>query len=236
MYKKITHDIVEEHFDHPIATDIKQMAEMSPMTIKNLPVKEWPLLPQRYQFQIAVRNQFVKLNQDIRYMIVSEVADSEDLSFNITNLNKTVLGFTELIKSYTDTETADTIVKNLLDFVDNFIQIIDNIKKEQTYDDLKSSAITNFTNFLQQGTMGLWYTGGGNVTSRSYADAYIVELISQVKSRLQKNWSDDGVSAEKARIISSSSGPIYGAPFNGNLDMSTIFANSIINQFPNKFI
>ena len=79
MYKKITHEIVEEHFDHPIAADIKQMAESASV----LPVKEWPPLPQRYQFQSAIRNQFIKLNENIRNVIVSEVAESEDLSFNM---------------------------------------------------------------------------------------------------------------------------------------------------------
>jgi hypothetical protein len=236
MYKKITHEIVEEHFDHPIAANIKQMAEMLPTVTKNLLVKQWPPLPQRFQFQSAIRNQFTKLNNDIRNVIVSDVANSEDLSFNMGNLNKTVLEFTELIKSYTDTKTADAIVKNLVDFSNNFILIIDSIKKGQMYDTLKTSAITDFTNFLQQGTVNFWVTGGGNVPANTYADVYITELIKQIISRLQKNWSDDSISAEKARIIISSSGPIYETPFNGNQDMNTIFANSIINQFPGKFI
>jgi len=236
MYKKITHEIVEEHFDHPIAADIKQMYEMSPGITKNLLVKQWPPLPQRFQFQTAIRNQFAKLNNDIRNVIVSDVANSEDHSFNMGNLNKTVLEFTELIKSYTDTKTADAIVKNLMDFTDNFILIIDGIKKGQIYDTVKTSAITDFTNFLQQGTVNSWIGGGGVIPANTYADTYIAELIKQVVSRLQKNWSDDGIAAEKARNIISAGGPIYGTPFNNNQDMSTIFANSIINQFPNKFI
>ena len=236
MYKKITHNIVEEHFDHPAAADIKQMSEMSPSITKNLLVKQWPPLPQRFQFQTAIRNQFAKLNNDIRNVIVSDVANSEDLTFNKANLNKTVLDFIELVKSYTDTKTADAIVKNLMDFTDNFILIIDSIKKGQTYDTLKTSAITDFTNFLQQGTVNSWIGGGGNIPANTYTDAYIAELIKQTVSRLQKNWNDDGIAAEKARNIISSGGPIYETPFNNNQDMSTIFANSIINQFPNKFI
>ena len=232
MYKKITHEIVEEHFDHPIAADIKQMAESASI----LPVKEWPPLPQRYQFQSAIRNQFSKLNNDIRNIIVSDVANSEDLSFNMGNLNKTILEFTEFIKSYADTKTADAIVKNLTDFAADFVLIIDSIKKGQMYDTLKTSAITDFTNFLQQGTVNSWIRGGGNVPANTYADTYIAELIKQVMSRVQKNWSDDEIAAEKARNIISAGGPIYGTPFNNNQDMSTIFANSIINQFPNKFI
>jgi hypothetical protein len=232
MYKKITHEIVEEHFDHPMAADIKQMAESASV----LPVKGWPPLPQRYQFQSAIRNQFTKLNNDIRNVIVSDLANSEDLTFNKDNLNKTVLEFVELVKSYTDTKTADAIVKNLMDFINNFILIIDSIKKGQMYDTLKTSAITDFTNFLQQGTVNSWISGGGVIPANTYADTYIAELIKQVMSRLQKNWNDDSMSAEKARIISSSSGPIYETPFNGSQDMSTIFSNSVINQFPTKFI
>ena len=236
MYKKITHNIVEEHFDHPIATDIKQMSEMSPVITKNLLVKQWPPLPQRFQFRSAITNQFTKLNNDIRNVIVSELANSEDLTFNKDNLNKTVLEFIELVKSYADTKTADAIVKNLMDFINNFILIIDSIKKGQMYDTLKTSAITDFTNFLQQGTVNFWTTGGGNVPANIYADAYIAELIKQVVSRLQKNWNDDSMSAKKARTIMSAGETIYESPFNGNQDMSTIFANSVINQFPTKFI
>jgi hypothetical protein len=236
MYKKITHEIVEEHFDHPIATDIKQMSEMSPVITKNLLVKQWPPLPQRFQFQSAIRNQFTKLNNDIRNVIVSDLANGEDLTFNKDNLNKTVLEFIELVKSYTDTKTADAIVKNLMDFINNFILIIDSIKKGQMYDTLKTSAITDFTNFLQQGTVNSWISGGGNIPANTYADTYIAELIKQVMSRVQRNWSDDGIAAEKARNIISAGGPIYGTPFNNNQDIGTIFANSIINQFPTKFI
>ena len=236
MYKKITHEIVEEHFDHPIAADIKQMSEISPMITKNLLVKEWPPLPQRYQFQSAIKSQFTKLDTDLRNIIVSKMANSEDLSFNMDNLNKTVLEFIELIKSYTDTKTADAIVKNLMDFTNNFIQIIDNVKKGQTYDTFKSSAIADFTNFLQQGTVNFWTSGGGNIPAGIYSDTYIAELIKQVMSRFEKKWSDDGIAAEKARNIISATAPIYGPPFNGRQDIGTIFANSVIAQFPNKFI
>jgi hypothetical protein len=152
------------------------------------------------------------------------------------NLNKTILEFTEFIKSYADTKTADTIVKNLTDFAADFVLIIDSIKKNKNYDDVQSTALLDLTNFLQQGTMDFWYTLSGGIPARTYADTYIAELIKQVISRLQKNWSDDGMAVEKARNIISAGGPIYGTPFNNNQDIGTIFANSIINHFPTKFI
>jgi hypothetical protein len=71
MYKKITHNIVEEHFDHPIASQIKKTMERS--TIPN------NIIFDENKFKSDVNAYFIKYKAKINEMINSITGSEEAL-------------------------------------------------------------------------------------------------------------------------------------------------------------
>lgn len=80
MYKKITHTIVEEHFDHPMASQIKKSMNRSRITTDEVFLES--------KFRSDVRAYFESLQNDFSSMIKSIGGTDEELITSFENLFK----------------------------------------------------------------------------------------------------------------------------------------------------
>ena len=129
MYKKITHTITEEHFDHPIAAEIKRVIGDT----KNRPMMAMPTVVSATQFKSDIANYFTAVDTQLK-AIISNIASgntdavtaAEDELFRIVdtwgNLSKPYYGteFGEKINQIMRTLALTMIVitKNLRDGLD----------------------------------------------------------------------------------------------------------------------
>jgi hypothetical protein len=197
----------------------------------NNTVGVWPALPAKYELVNAIRAQFSKLNSNLRELIVSRLADGDDLAFIISNLNTTASEFASIISTYLDSKTADTAVNSIKSFIKAIDDMIVAIKNGVSIDDIKTRASKSFKEFLNL------ITGNSSIsdlTNPPYIDTYIDYLVQEITSRSKKDFNGESKAVENARVIIAN-GPIYEAPFFGRQDMATLIGNIITNAYPTKF-
>jgi len=223
MYKKILHNIVEEHYDHPMAIE---------MTKKhNGPVSAWPPLPAKYELIGAIKAQFSKLNSNLRELIISKLADSPDVAFITNNLSATASEFTSIIGTYLDSRAAQSAVNAVNSFIKAIDDMIVAIKNGVSIDEIKSRATTTFKEFLNLivGNSPLL-----DLAALPYVDTYVDYLAQEITARFKKDFNSESKAVENARIIMTF-GPVYDPPFYGRQDIATNISNNITNTYPTKF-
>jgi len=228
MYKKITHDIVEEHYDHPLAMEARGLIDKSKLSTV------WPRPPYRGDFQNEFNNQFRRMNQDIRDCIKSEIAANPDLSFNTDKLLADISEMRSLFLSAYDTTTVNNALGYLTQFANTVASMLPTIKAGGDYSIMQSTAVNHLTNFLNtvlppSGTMMQ------PQPNDTYAQHYVQALIDQATARLQQNWSADAA-AEEAAITIATAGPIFTAPFNNAPSMADLIVQSVFRRFSEKFV
>ena len=228
MYKKITHEIVEEHYDHPLAMEVRGLIDKSKLSTV------WPRPPFRGDFQNEFNSQFRRMNQDIRDCIKSEIASSPDLSFNTDKLLSDISGMRSLFLSAYDSATVNTVLGHLTQFSNTVASMLPTIKAGGDYSSMQSTALNHLTSFLN-----IVLPPSGTMTqpqpNETYAQYYIQSLVDQAIARLQQNWSADAA-AEEAAITISAAGPIFTAPFNNAPSMADLITQSVFRRFPEKFV
>lgn len=81
MYKKITHTIVEEHFDHPVANQIKKTIERSKITNSEILSES--------KFRADVHNYFETYIKHLTSLVNSMTGKQEDFLIEFDNFFKT---------------------------------------------------------------------------------------------------------------------------------------------------
>jgi hypothetical protein len=223
MYKKITHTIVEEHFNHPMTMEMAKNC--------NTPVGIWPALPAKYELVNAIRAQFSKLNSNLRELIISKLANSDDIGVVTNNLSTTASEFTSIIGTYLDNKVAQSAVNTINSFIKTIDEMISSIKNGNSIDDIRSRAITSFKEFLNLITGNLPLL---DLITLPYVESYVDYLIQEITARLKKDFNSESKAVENARTIMAL-GPVYEPPFYGRQDIATNISNIITNAYPTKF-
>lgn len=213
MYKKITHNIVEEHFDHPIASQIKKS-----ITRSGIPNNE---ILSEIKFRSDINSYFENYKSRINSMINGATGTDEDLIKPFEEIfdNSWVDGLGNMTKPIYFSDLGERINSAFRSFPVTLIIIIQLLKMGRDItapsrrfagarDDL-SIALANFNPAWSAPVISSLFT---TITT---------EMINQVKARLKK---DAAAELQAAQKITEAFATFEDA-----------FVNGIINQHPERF-
>lgn len=226
MYKKITHNIIEEHFDYPVEPATNGMTKVS---------AAWPMLPNNWNYISAMRNQFNHFNNLLRSYTVSVIAGNADSEYIKTELMTSANEFNNFFEPYYGQTISLALITHLSGFATAFTDFVNAVNSGQDVSNVRSRVIEKLTDLVKSiYTANPQWWNVTNISPDVYVTTYAQALMEQATARKAKNWAADTAATEAAVNIIAN-GPVYSSPFNGNLDFSNILANSIIRQFPQKF-
>lgn len=213
MYKKITHNIVEEHFDHPIASQIKKSMSRSKVT-NNEVFSE-------IKFRSDINSWFENYKSRINSMINGATGTEEDLikPFEEIYNNSWVDGLGNMTKPIYASELGERINSSFRSFPVTLLIVIQLLKTGRDItsisrrfagaaDDLRI-ALTNFNPAWASPAINLLLT---TITT---------EMTNQVKARLKKDANAELQSSQKIAQAFTT--------------FENEFVNGIISQHPERF-
>lgn len=223
MYKKITHNIIEEHFDHPMAVEIKRGAGYDTKTTLDLSTRSASV------FKDHVHRAFTKLDNRIRSYIISAISAGEDLPILEKYLIDDVGRIGYSIKTYFAPEDATAFNQSLTTLIVSVGNIVKAIKAGRDTKELRltlANSLNDFATLLSSINPSHWEKTSVLSILSKLADTW----ISEAEARYKKEWAIDLAAADEAHNIL-----VAGKP-DGTRGFADIFANGIIKQFPQKFI
>ena len=226
MYKKITHNIIEEHFDYPVEPAINGVNKVS---------AGWPMLPNAWNYTTAMRNQFNHFNNLLRAYTISVLGNNPDAEYVKTELMSSANDFANFFEPYYGQISANSLVSHLTGFATAFVDFVNAVNSGQDVSNIRIRVIEKLTDFVKNiyTVNPQWWTNIA-VKPDIYVTTYAQALMEQATARKAKNWTADTTANETAVNIIAN-GPIYSSPFNGNQDFATLLAISVSQQFPQKF-
>lgn len=226
MYKKITHNIIEEHFAYPVEPAINGMTKVS---------AAWPMLPNGFNYTSAMRNQFNHFNNLLRAYTISVIGSNPDSEYIKTELMTSANEFNNFFEPYYGQTSANTLVSHLAGFATAFTDFVNAVNSGQDVSNIRTRVIEKLTDFVKAlYTVNPQWWNNFNIKPDVYVTAYAQALMEQVTARKAKNWTADTTATETAVNIIAN-GPVYSSPFNGNQDFAQLLSNSVVLQFPQKF-
>lgn len=213
MYKKITHTIVEEHFDHPIAGQIKKTLEKSKLVTNEVFSEN--------KFRTDVLNYFETYINNLSQLINASTGTDEDLIIAFDNSFKTnwIDELGNMTKSIYVTEFGERLNESLRSIVTGILLGIQSIRtgkdSGQAFNRIQFSTndltqnLTNFNNAWQFPTVN------------ALLNSFVTDAFNLIKAKVSKNSSLEQQLQQK---ISSN----WSA-------FEKVFVDGIITQHPERF-
>ncbi len=216
MYKKVTHTIVEEHFGHEMAAEIKKVIDK---TIVPPKPKMEPAAASK--FKADVENYFVGFNKNIGDIIRAiESPDSMGLPEAEAALFANVDALGNLYKTYYGIEFGEKINQNMRALIFVIIAIVRNLKNKIDIRDWRNRLET-----IRNDLATTLYQYNNNWR---YVD--VVSVLVQLFDEYV-NYAQNTVNRNQTTMDSS---------LNKMNNLGSVFASTLVNgtmqQFPGKFI
>jgi hypothetical protein len=120
MYKKITHNIVEEHFEHPVASEIKKTVDRTKIRSK---MDGFPSMTTA-DFQTALQNWRGKFQEGIDKIIRSVTGTEEDLKFAEELSFSEVSKLGDLLKPIYGIDLAEKVNQGFRSYILGLVQVV----------------------------------------------------------------------------------------------------------------
>jgi hypothetical protein len=127
MYKKITHDIVEEHYDHPIVMPTEIKATMPDMIA---PLPTVVINEKTLMFRMDSRTLWTKYSLGLVNYAVSSVADLSTTPSVEERLTKSATLIGDYFIPYYGIRAGSDIGKMLTDIFENGVQVVEVLKSK----------------------------------------------------------------------------------------------------------
>ena len=201
MYKKISHNIVEEHFDRP---------EVLPTTVSaGLRVSSQPTV-NRY---VAFQNSLITFDEDLRSYIKSELFDTADNSFNWAQLAISIGLISDTYPEAGPFTARRTITDQLTAYVNSIKDLIVLVKSGQDFNIQKSTALSHLSSlFIVFSSINVPQPKNNTeivITLTEYNQC----IVDQIVARKIENWADDYIAAAQARTSIISIANIQRRPY-----------------------
>ena len=230
MYKKVTHSIVEEHFDHPMAQEIKKMvdhgAKMS---------AAWPPEPKAWQLNSQMKSQFDQFNTALRNVITGYGTNDPALAFNKQRLTELTAAFGPFFEPYYGKPAAEAAVGHIAEFAKAIENTISAANAKGDWNTPAAAALDHLnalTALITSWNPGYWNNRYPGLAT--YFSQYYQAVVNQISSRAGQDWPKDTAQAELARQILTN-GTLPFSPFNNSPDLANQISAMITQQFPEKF-
>lgn len=244
MYKRITHNIVEEHFAHPIANQIK--AGLHSMTYDSTnpdamycydPSAPAEMRPMAISItaQSRLRSESRKLWSNFlwrtRATMISSMESLPDAAALSVQLYSDTTRIADAVKAYFGEAAANELCSHLKDITTIIVDIGKGIKVGKDIAALKNSLSMHISAMADQLS---------RLVPESWPASAVIDIwtkltdswIQQAKARTIKDWPGDIAAMDIAHDLMLAP---YDGPINMPAGFSDIFANGIIKHFPEKF-
>lgn len=194
MYKKITHHITEEHFGHPVATEIKKAIDKNQKQVKTTIVN----VVSQADFRSSVQNYFNTFLANLNSIILagpgpeSGLVTAEEAVFNTGNVD--ALG--TMLKQYYGAEFGERINTSMHVFVMTIIALV---RANRDNLDTKNLITGRMQGMVSNEIAQALYLVNNNLP---YADSkqYVIDLanalIEEMKAAMKRDTS--GISSAQA--------------------------------------
>lgn len=214
MYKKITHTIVEEHFDHPIASQIKKSLGNRAKIVNDEILSE-------SKFRSDVNSYLRMLQDNFLAMINSVTGTEEDLVTPFENLfrDNKIDNLGNMTKPLYALEFGERINETMRVYATSLLIIVQMIKfgKDITF----AANRLNFANNNLPQAMANFNNAWNFQIVNSLLRDITAEMIKQVKARLKK---DAAAETEAARTLAQ----LFST-------FESTFVDGIISHHPERF-
>jgi hypothetical protein len=227
MYKKITHNVVEEHFAHPLAAQLKkQIDKTKPAPPKNKETLTGPL-------DLDAHKLFNKLHWGVRNYVVSALGPNDDSTILIkTTLLKDVLEFAPFFNAYYPTTIGSSVVTHLTGFVNSVTDVVQAARSGKDFTS-PLTATRGHLDALAGVISAANQTSWPAPTVKAYLHEYLMKVVDQIIARTKKDWKADLEAATLAHNVLTT-GPISFGTLKSSPDFACVVVNGIRNQFPIK--
>jgi hypothetical protein len=235
MYKKITHNIMEEHFAHPLAADLKKKVEkLNPAPIPVKPtLKSTIMITPENQLHMHSHEFFGKLVWGIRNYIISDLATAPDAAYIKSRLLKDIKDLGTILTTYYSKKIGDDAVQHLTAFANVVTELVIAAKAGKDITKLTASAfghLDDLASVISVANPAHW----PEAVVKEFLHTYFTHVIEQVTARIKKDWDADMVASTKGSNVLTS-GPVSEGILKGMPDFANVFAEGIIKQFPQVF-
>jgi len=221
MYKKITHNIVEEHYDHPLAMEIKSTMSQTRTDPIIRSTAGLVGLSTAEQFKTQATAMWTTLGWRLRNLIESVWHDSGDVGAINDQLSKDIKNIRNGLTPYFSDGSLGNFEIGLQTLVTDLANEIKAVKSGKDTRDLESktvASIVNLAEYLESVNPKYWPKAAVVDIFTNLKNLY----LDQVKFKLKREWSSD-IDALNMSISALTR-------------FADIFSSGIIKEFPNKFI
>jgi len=232
MYKVITHNIKEEHFDHPMTAEIgfQNYSNVAPkMNQTSFARDEIMLKPNSVEFRMSIESLLSRFFWRTRDYLIS-LLDSRESSDVETELYKNIDQIGSFIEPYFGTSISNEFDNSVKDLIKNLIFIVRDIKANKDITVSRnelSTSIHALANFLYRINTTQWPEDAVFSIFSDISNNW----IGQISSRKNKDWIEDMILVNKNEELMLSGNPESGEP-----PFSEIFAKGIIASNQERFI
>lgn len=218
MYKKITHNIIEEHFDHPLATEIK--STMSQIRSIEPGIKPTASSAAE-QFRTQATAAWTTLGWRLRNLVESIWHDGGDIDTINDQISKDVKNISNGLTPFFTSRILGNFEIGLETLIADLTTEIRAIKSGKDTRDLETrttAAIANLAEYLESLNPKYWPKAAVVDIFTNLKNLY----LDQVKFKLKKDWPADVDALNKSIAVLN--------------QFADIFSSGIIKEFPGKFI
>ena len=213
MYKKITHTIVEEHFDHPIAGQIKKTIERSRITNNEILSEN--------KFRADVHNYFQTYFNHLNSLINSTTGSQETFLIEFDNFFKTpwIDDLGNLTNPIYQTEFGEKINEAMRMMATTIFTGLQFIKEGKDYGSIMNR-VNFITNDLSQ-TLQTFNNAWQYQITNTLLSGLFVDLLNMAKAKITKNTTQEQQLLQKITV--------NWAAF------ERVLVDGIIGQHPERF-
>lgn len=219
MYKKITHNIVEEHFAHPLAADLKKKIEKSKLEEASVPT----------QSQLDTHRAVTTFFWGVRNFLINALSAHDDAA--TASKNSLLTGISDFIPVFRSYPAAvgTGVVTHLTGLVNAYADAIAAAKAGKDIAPFTSAMQTHCDSLVQvlsSANPNHWPA----TVAKSYLYTYASLLADQLNARVKKDWPDD-IRSENHAMNLMISGPVtYTSPLKNWVDFATFLMSGLPKQ------
>jgi len=227
MYKQVKHQIVEEHFAHPYAIEIKKHVDKITPKPKGMEYATAAETPMAHTFKTKMQMDWATLFWRIRHLIESIDSGNSDISVVEAQILQDITKIDGLFIPYYDWSSSSNFKNYLRTIVQSLGNELKAIKAGKDYAELDTKttdAIGVFSQYLSDINPDNWPAAAVTDIWTQAKNSWIAQL----KARMAKDWSTD------MNLINQ----LHTLLINGTQtqpSFADIFASGIVHQFPAQF-
>jgi len=234
MYKKVTHHITEEHFGHPVATEIKKAVDKTNPHVKSMVSSVFSNVQTEntsmaMQLRDTIHTYFIRYISGLRAYIISALDGGQDANVIQAQLLKHIDDLGPIYQSFWPNVTDATALNQCLrDIAMNIVSQTDYTKAGKDTTELKNMLSNNINNLglLFEKTNGLYWPKQAVVDVWTAATN---SLIDQLNTRKKSDWTADQEALKKTWDI------LVNGQATGTPSFADIFLKGILQIFPYRF-